>query len=210
MNDIDANGWWKFPVQSPTEMGSPQWKEMMKSVCKPCWELKYCPYGPLVELFPLPSPSRKEMEKHNEMLKMKLKKGLHKDNPELRKKVEDSVDQFVPENYPEEADSEEGGCLEFGHYCPVFFVGEGFTETKEVRRISRHIPRPTIIRVVKRDSSTCQVCGKNLMDREIEVDHIIPFSKGGPSSESNLRVICSLCNQQKKASLDKGFLHETE
>jgi hypothetical protein len=24
-------------------------------VCKPCWELKYCPYGPLVEFFPLPS-----------------------------------------------------------------------------------------------------------------------------------------------------------
>jgi hypothetical protein len=22
-------------------------------VCKPCWELKYCPYGPLVEYFPL-------------------------------------------------------------------------------------------------------------------------------------------------------------
>jgi hypothetical protein len=24
-------------------------------VCKPCWELRYCPYGPLVEYFPLPS-----------------------------------------------------------------------------------------------------------------------------------------------------------
>jgi hypothetical protein len=23
------------------------------SVCKPCWELKYCPYGPHVEQFPL-------------------------------------------------------------------------------------------------------------------------------------------------------------
>jgi hypothetical protein len=22
------------------------------TVCKPCWELKYCPYGPLVEFFP--------------------------------------------------------------------------------------------------------------------------------------------------------------
>ncbi len=24
-----------------------------KTACKPCWELKYCPYGPLVEDFPL-------------------------------------------------------------------------------------------------------------------------------------------------------------
>lgn len=27
------------------------------SVCKPCWELKYCPYGPLVEYFPDPGSS---------------------------------------------------------------------------------------------------------------------------------------------------------
>ena len=31
------------------------WKTRVKSVCKPCWELKYCPYGPLVEDFPLES-----------------------------------------------------------------------------------------------------------------------------------------------------------
>jgi len=29
-------------------------------VCKPCWELKYCPYGPLVEFFPLPSIPTKQ------------------------------------------------------------------------------------------------------------------------------------------------------
>jgi len=29
------------------------WKRRVKAVCKPCWELKYCPYGPLVEDFPL-------------------------------------------------------------------------------------------------------------------------------------------------------------
>lgn len=28
------------------------------SVCKPCWELKYCPYGPLVEMFPGPPITR--------------------------------------------------------------------------------------------------------------------------------------------------------
>ncbi|MFL6351651.1 MAG: hypothetical protein ACJ74Z_07350 [Bryobacteraceae bacterium] len=29
------------------------WDRRVKAVCKPCWELKYCPYGPLVEQFPL-------------------------------------------------------------------------------------------------------------------------------------------------------------
>lgn len=34
------------------------------SVCKPCWELKYCPYGPLVEYFPWAGASytRQEVE----------------------------------------------------------------------------------------------------------------------------------------------------
>lgn len=29
------------------------WERRVKAVCKPCWEIKYCPYGPLVEEFPL-------------------------------------------------------------------------------------------------------------------------------------------------------------
>jgi hypothetical protein len=29
------------------------WNERKRRVCKPCWELKYCPYGPLVEQSPL-------------------------------------------------------------------------------------------------------------------------------------------------------------
>ena len=29
-------------------------KRRVKAVCKPCWEIKYCPYGPLIEQFPLP------------------------------------------------------------------------------------------------------------------------------------------------------------
>lgn len=38
------------------------WKERTSRVCKPCWELKYCPYGPLVEQLPLLPPLRSELE----------------------------------------------------------------------------------------------------------------------------------------------------
>ena len=31
-----------------------------QDVCKPCWELKYCPYGILVEEFPL-SPGHRSL-----------------------------------------------------------------------------------------------------------------------------------------------------
>lgn len=36
------------------------WKKRVKAVCKPCWEIKYCPFGPIVEDFPI---SRKPTEK---------------------------------------------------------------------------------------------------------------------------------------------------
>ena len=29
------------------------WEKRVKAVCKPCWEIKYCPYGSLVEEFPI-------------------------------------------------------------------------------------------------------------------------------------------------------------
>jgi len=34
------------------------WAKRIKAVCKPCWELRYCPYGPLVEHFSLPEEIR--------------------------------------------------------------------------------------------------------------------------------------------------------
>ena len=43
---------------------------------KPCWELRYCPYGSLVEYYPLPNrTTRKEAIAHNERLKEVLKRN---------------------------------------------------------------------------------------------------------------------------------------
>lgn len=41
------------------------WKQRTTTVCKPCWELKYCPYGPLVEQLPLLPVTLPEAESHN-------------------------------------------------------------------------------------------------------------------------------------------------
>lgn len=40
------------------------WKARTTRVCKPCWELKYCPYGPLVEQSPTIPPEREGMIDH--------------------------------------------------------------------------------------------------------------------------------------------------
>jgi hypothetical protein len=134
------------------------WKRRVKAVCKPCWELKYCPYGPLVEEFPL----------------------------------------------QEERDDK--SCRIFGHQCPVFFVAEPLTETRELRNISRHIPRPMQFRVLKRDNQICAVCRHSVLDRDIHFDHIIPWSKGGPTEEHNIRLLCGTCNRKRGKEYEGEFL----
>jgi hypothetical protein len=186
-----------FRPDTPDMVVKREWLRRTKNVCKPCWELKYCPYGPLVEQFPPRIPTRQEAIQHNQFLKEQLAKKAYKD---WRKKTfEKQVREFNSDNYPKKRSEleEERTCMMFGHLCPVFFVNEPFTETQQPRRISRNIPRGIMMRVARRDHNTCQLCGRLLRDDEIEFDHIIPLSKGGSTEESNLRVACRDCNRGK-------------
>lgn len=134
-------------------------KDYIKAICKPCWELKYCPYGVLVEDF----------------------------------KLSDDI-------------SNPYRCRIFGHICPVFKVAEPLTETKEMRNISRIIPRPTQFKVLRRDGYICQNCKQHIDDENINFDHIIPWSKGGSSEESNLRLLCEKCNKKRGNNFESQYL----
>src|SRR5688572_13789978 len=65
----------KYPSDAKDADVTRDWKKRIRQVCKPCWELKYCPYGPLVEDFPLPPVTRTESEEHNSYLRDCLKVG---------------------------------------------------------------------------------------------------------------------------------------
>ena len=175
------------------------------SVCKPCWELKYCPYGPLVELFPHAHPNHEPTTKVSEgryeevlneikSLKSITPANIH-DYSRLLNLLDPENEQFVNEHYAEV------GCRVFGHACPVFFVQSGGTETIEGRAESRTIPRHVMLQVVRRDNHVCQTCHQYVPDDQIEFDHLIPFSKGGPTTTANLRLLCRACNRKKSSSL---------
>lgn len=51
--------------------------------------------------------------------------------------------------------------------------------------------------VFKRDSFTCQYCGRSVPDVILEVDHIKPVSKGGDNEIINLITSCRDCNRGK-------------
>jgi hypothetical protein len=92
-------------------------------------------------------------------------------------------------------------CKIFGHTCPVFFTQSGATETKEGRREGRAIPREIMLKVVRRDNHVCQRCHQYVIDTEVEFDHVIPFSKGGPTTVENIRLLCRACNRKKSDTL---------
>ena len=190
------------------------WKQAATRVCKPCWELKYCPYGPLVEQFPLLPPPRASVERHNAYLRRCLETGTFGDNQPLdarrRKYFQDMIAKDKPEDFPESIPEEiaEMSCRWFGHICPVVFSAEATTETAELRRRSRSISPRILMRVARRDNYMCQECGTPLPDFEIEFDHIIPIAKGGSSEEHNLRVTCFECNRKKGASVSVGLAPE--
>ncbi len=173
-------------------------------VCKPCWELKYCPYGSLVEFFPLPDdpPPFSETKKAYKSWIAEVRGGSLKTIKDINRAIE-AILSLEPKRWAwiNQYRTEELSCSVFGHICPVFFTAEPFTETKQGRRIERGIPRDIMLKVVRRDGQVCRACQKNVPDDEIEFDHIIPYSLGGPTYVENLRLLCRSCNRKKKDSL---------
>lgn len=91
---------------------------------------------------------------------------------------------------------------------------------KELRTISHTYPFPSVIKInryvsvpykgvvlsrhniFRRDEQKCQYCGTT---KDLTLDHLIPRSKGGKSSWTNLVTACKKCNSKKgDNSLEKS------
>ena len=62
-------------------------------------------------------------------------------------------------------------------------------------------------RILSRDGYTCKRCGISMAEEPhllLEVDHIVPVSKGGLTCEDNLQTLCWKCNRSKGAKVDAG------
>jgi hypothetical protein len=59
-------------------------------------------------------------------------------------------------------------------------------------------------KVKNRDGFSCKICGLSVADEKnllLEIDHIIPLSKGGITSEENLQTLCWKCNRSKGSKI---------
>ena len=58
----------------------------------------------------------------------------------------------------------------------------------------KRIPDCLRAAVIVRDGGLCRRCHGT---RNLEVDHIVPVSRGGPTEEANLETLCRRCNRRK-------------
>jgi 5-methylcytosine-specific restriction endonuclease McrA len=89
------------------------------------------------------------------------------------------------------------------------------THSDSVRTVSFRIRIPTVILLVmfdrlpkkevkftrhnifERDKDTCQYCGRVSDRRDLNLDHVIPRDRGGPTTWENIVCSCIECNTRK-------------
>lgn len=72
-------------------------------------------------------------------------------------------------------------------------------------RLPRQEVRFTRKNIYFRDKNRCQYCGRKFTTRELNLDHVIPLSRGGHTSWDNVVCCCFACNHRKGSRLP----HET-
>lgn len=89
-------------------------------------------------------------------------------------------------------------------YDSLRSIGFETTSRRYFRKNQRSLMTQELRRkIMERDDYTCQICGKRMPDLVgLQIDHIVPVSKGGKTIPSNLQVLCSVCNQSKSNKMD--------
>lgn len=59
--------------------------------------------------------------------------------------------------------------------------------------------------VYERDNKICSFCGKELLFKQVSLDHYLPKSKGGPDETFNFVLSCRKCNKMKKNHVPKNY-----
>lgn len=70
-----------------------------------------------------------------------------------------------------------------------------------IQKRSRSIALSVRIDVLTRDGYKCVYCGRSSQQIDLEIDHIIPYSKGGSNQIDNLQTLCFDCNRGKGARI---------
>ncbi len=54
-------------------------------------------------------------------------------------------------------------------------------------------------KVYEKQETICVICDDKFTIKEMEADHITPWSAGGKTNEDNCQMLCKKCNREKSA-----------
>ncbi|CAD2074104.1 HNH endonuclease [Phocicoccus pinnipedialis] len=80
------------------------------------------------------------------------------------------------------------------------YIAEKIKYNKSAKRQRSLMTNKLRMFIKERDAYTCQMCSASTDDHPLillEIDHIIPISKGGLSEKENLQTLCWKCNRKK-------------
>jgi len=61
------------------------------------------------------------------------------------------------------------------------------------------VPSVTKSKLLRRDRHTCAYCAGVFQERDLQCEHVMPESRGGPWTWTNLVSACAVCNNRKAA-----------
>jgi len=82
-------------------------------------------------------------------------------------------------------------------------IVDGFIRVPRVLLLSAYerVPRRHVrfsrFNIFARDGNTCQYCGQRLPRTDLNLDHVVPRSRGGLSTWENIVCSCHSCNRRK-------------
>lgn len=87
-------------------------------------------------------------------------------------------------------------CVRYGLKVPEVIIckdygGTGFVSGPRKPKFSRR-------NVMARDKNTCQYCDRKFQRDDLNLDHVIPKSRGGEMSWTNIVTACIPCNDKKR------------
>src|SRR5215469_7976588 len=88
--------------------------------------------------------------------------------------------------------------LDLSVFTELIDFAQHETPTWQDRLANRRVPDSLRSAVLVRDGGRCRRCRRAIY---LEMDHIVPVSKGGKTEESNLQTLCRRCNRAKSRKL---------
>jgi hypothetical protein len=97
-------------------------------------------------------------------------------------------------------------ALEFSHYKQGLISESQLLEKCKVVRKRGPIGAALRFQLIQEAGGRCQACGRSPASDSrvsLEIDHILPFSRGGSNEKSNLQVLCDSCNRGRSNRFDR-------